>query len=113
MSMHYDCAKFKGLKIGEGVALTSFDLCEADGKLETYAAQRAKAKGQSGDVYAELIRASITHVNGAPVSQPYEAFDEWNARARAFLIAAWRTLNSVDDDEIKDFLAGATDTAGA
>lgn len=107
--MIYDCSKFNGLKIAGGVKLLSFELDEVDGEMEMYAAQRAKAKGPSADTYTEMIRASIKSVNGTPVQQPYEAFDKWNARARAFMISAWRALNSADETEIKDFLAGASE----
>jgi hypothetical protein len=104
----FDCKKFKGLKVGDK-PLKSFVIQETDGRLEAYAAARAKAKGADSSTHEEMIRASIVQVNGQEVQQPYEAMDGWNTRARQFLIGAYRSVNGVDDKELDDFLAGATD----
>lgn len=104
----FSCLKLKNCNVAEGVKLESFSVRETDGRDEEYAAQRAKAKGGVTTTTEELIRASISEVNGLPVTQPYEAMDSWNSRARGFLIAAWRNVNAVDDTEVQDFLLAAS-----
>lgn len=93
--------------------LTEFTLRETDGKDEEYAAERAKAVG--GSVTEELIRVSITAVNGAPVSQPYLMLGAWNSKARTRLARAFQELNSASEAEDKDFdgADGAADGATA
>lgn len=99
--------KSKNLRVGS-TAITSFKLREVDGNDEEVAANLAKAKGGSASSAEELIRLSIVEVNGQAVKQPYLGFDEWNSRARAFVLKAYKTLNSAGEDELEDFLAAAT-----
>lgn len=91
--------------------LTAFVIRETTGKDEEYAAERAKQV--NGSLSEELIRVSLVSVNGAPAQQPYLKLGEWNSKARSLLAEAFKEVNSVSDDEGKDFHAagGAGDPA--
>lgn len=97
-------------KIGDDEEITSFEMRETTGKDESNAATNTKAKGAHGNQIEELICASFTSVNGKPVNvdgKPYDQFQHWNSRARAFALKAWTHLNGVADGEDAPFVESA------
>jgi len=97
----YDLAKLKNCNI------KSFVIRETDGEDEETAAVLAKAKGEGHSSFEELVRMSLVYVDGKKIEQPYEDFDGWNSRTRAFVLQAFKALNSVEEKEVGDFLSGA------
>jgi hypothetical protein len=106
LKMSYDLSKFH--KPGKPVSISSFTIREVDGADEELASKNQKAKGV-GTVYEELVRLSLTEVDGQPVNQDglcYAAYDGWNSRTRGFLLTAFRNLNGIDEkEELGDFLS--------
>lgn len=100
---HYDLTKYKRCSID------SFDMRETNGKDEDQAVLVAKAKGGAATSLDELVRLSITKVNGKPVNTgdgvPLSEYDEWNSRTRTFIINAYKKLNGVSNEEGQDFQA--------
>lgn len=90
----------------KGCSITSFVIKETNGEDEEQAANFRTAKGGSATVFEELVRLSITYVDDAKTEQPLEAYDSWNSRTRAYVLAAFKSVNGVEDKEVDDFLAG-------
>lgn len=89
----------------KGCSIRSFVLKETTGDDEEQAANFRTAKGGSATVFEELVRLSITYVDDVQVEQPYSDYDSWNSRTRAYVLAAFKSVNGVDDKEVDDFLA--------
>lgn len=90
----------------KNVSIKSFVIRETNGDDEENAAIAAKAKGGAATVFEELVRLSITYVDDVKVDPPLQEYDGWNSRTRAFVLAAFKSINSITDDkEVTDFLA--------
>lgn len=87
--------------------IRSITIRETGGEDEGMAAQIAEAKGKSGSVAIETIRASIIAVDDNPVQQPYAELDKWNTRTRRLVAKFWESVNGVDDGEADPFVEGA------
>lgn len=105
----------KGLSCGEMVVR------ELSGKDDLTAAQRADAKLSADEKLnpivsmqvqrREAMRLSLVEVDGRKVNlgEPFMNLDDWSQRTVVFLSRAFEELNGVKEDELKNFLAGATD----
>lgn len=89
---------------------------EVDGYDEEMAAAwvdaKRKIKGENaGNVFNELVRASIASVDGKPFNvggAPSDDFDKWSSRARNFVLRLYNELNGIDEDDLKKVIAEAT-----
>jgi hypothetical protein len=86
-------------------------MTETTGLDEELAATQQKLRGQNSSVFEELVRLSIVEVDGQKVEQPFTDWDKWNSRTRAYVLAAFRSINGVEDNERADFLASARPAA--
>jgi hypothetical protein len=89
----------------KGCSIRSFVVKETTGDDEEQAANFKTAKGGKATVFEELVRLSITYVNDVRVEHPFEDFDAWNSRTRSYVLAAFKSINGVEDKEVDDFLA--------
>jgi len=97
----------------KGCSIRSFVIKETTGDDEEQAADFKTAKGGKATVFEELVRLSITYVNDVKTEQPFEGFDDWNSRTRAYVLAAFKSINGIEDEEVETFLAaGAPFAAG-
>lgn len=97
----------------KGCSIKSFVIKETNGDDEENAANQKLAKGGSATVFEELVRLSITYVDDVKAEQPLTDYDGWNSRTRAYILAAFKSVNGVEDKEVEDFLAaGAPFAAG-
>ena len=88
------------------VSIKSFVIKETNGDDEENAAVQAKAKGGVTTVFEELVRLSITYVDDVKVEPPLEEYDAWSSRTRAFVLQAFKSINSIKDQaEIDSFLS--------
>lgn len=97
-----------------GCSVESFVVREIDGHDEREAGRWLVARGEGVEdarlaMMDENLRVSIYAVNDVPVEQPYLGMDLWSTKTRRFLIEAFGLLNGVEDKEVSDFLAAATD----
>ncbi|MGZ6970966.1 MAG: hypothetical protein ACXVID_04825 [Thermoanaerobaculia bacterium] len=90
----------------KGCSIRSFVIKETTGEDEEQAANFRTAKGGSATVFEELVRLSITYVDDVKAEQPLSEYDGWNSRTRAYVLAAFKSVNGVEDKEVDDFLAG-------
>jgi len=110
----YDLSKMGNCWDHEGRPIGSIVIRTTDGDDETYASKRAESKG-SDNWALELVRISLVRYTLADsnatieVKQPFEAFDKWSSRSRAFVTNAWRRMASVNEAELVDFFGNATD----
>ena len=99
----------------KGHPITSIMLREVDGRDELEAIKWAEARnGKDEDntaVVMEQVRCSIVKVDDVEVTQPYTGLESWPARTRSLVLRAWMSLNSVDEEETKNFLASAENLA--
>lgn len=112
-TFRFDLTKYKNCRTSSGKAIKSFAMREVNGQDEETAANFAKAKGGSVTPAEEMVRLSITEVNGSPVKQPFLEFDTWNTRTRAFALQAFRNLNGTTEEETDAFLATAVPVDGS
>lgn len=96
----------------KGCSIKSFVIKETTGEDEEQAANFRTTKGGSATVFEELVRLSITHVDDAKAEQPLTEYDGWNSRTRAYVLAAFKSVNGVEDKEVDDFLAGGAPFQG-
>lgn len=97
----------------KGCSICSFVMKETTGEDEEQAADFRTAKGGKATVFEELVRLAITYVDDVKVEQPFEDFEGWNSRTRAYVLAAFKSINGLEDKEVDDFLsAGAPFAAG-
>lgn len=111
ISLKYDLTKYN--RPTAPMSIQSFTIRETNGTDEENASNMAKAKGENVSVYAELVRMSITEVDGKAVNSgdgvPLKAYDDWNSRTRTFIVNAFKALNGIDEKgELADFLASGT-----
>ena len=90
----------------KGCSIKSFVIKETNGDDEENAVNLKTAKG-SGTVFEELVRLSITFVDDVKVEHPFEDYDHWNSRTRAYVLAPFKSVNGVEDKEVDDFLAAS------
>lgn len=104
-TVSYDIARFN--RPDAPLSCKTFTVREVNSKDEDVAALNAKAKGKDGQVMDELIRLSVTEVDGEPKSpeSPFMAWDTWNTRTRTMVIRAFQKLNAVSKEESDDFLS--------
>lgn len=92
----------------KGCSIASFVIKETNGEDEEQAANFRTMKGGSATVFEELVRLSITYVDDVAAEQPLTEYDGWNSRTRAYILAAFKSVNSIEDKEVDSFLsAGA------
>lgn len=103
----FDCSVFPNLDC------KSFTLRETNGEDERIAAQRGERSG-AGSV-PEMVASSIVEVDGREAADDViESYRRtWNTRTRGFVLAAWQALNSVNTDEIDDFLTSDPEPQGS
>jgi hypothetical protein len=97
----------------KGVSIGSITIRETTGPDEESAVLMAKAKGGAATITNELIRSSITAVDGKAVEQPLTAYDTWTTRTRRFISEAWNSVNGIADGELPDFLRSGEARAGS
>lgn len=105
LEVAYDITKFSTAT--RPLTIKTFTVRETDGKDEDLAAMRAKSVGGSATVLEELIKRSITEVDGKPVNTeegvPFAAWDTWNSATRSFVTQAYQALNAIVKEDL-DFL---------
>ncbi len=101
----------KKFKFPPGCSVKEMTIRETNGHDEQKAAMFAEAKGDKSSTFQELIRVSITSVNGEKVQQPYAPLDEWNSKTRALVIKAFTQLNELGEKEVADFLESAEEVS--
>lgn len=103
--------KPRTFKAPKGVeSFKTITIREVDGEDELAVADRLKVFksrfGKEGNGVAELVRISITHVNGKPVGA-FDEFDDWPYRDRMVATRFHMVLNSVEDDDLGKAIAEA------
>lgn len=99
--------KFPKPKFGK-FAAQSITVKEMTAEDEELALKIAEAKGKKDEAIGmEMIRASISRVDGKPVPVGFPEFDKWNAKSRNFAAEAWRAVNGSTDEEKASFLESA------
>jgi hypothetical protein len=101
LEFHYDLEKYGRCSI------KSFDMRETNGKDEDVAALTSRAKGGAANMLEELVRLSITKVDGKPVNTgdgvPLSEYDDWSSRTRTFVLNAYKALNGISGEEVEGF----------
>jgi hypothetical protein len=105
VTIKYDISKYH--REDAPLSCKTFTVREVTSKDEDVASASAKAKGKDGQVMDELIRLSVTEVDGKDKSpeSPFVEWDGFNIRTRTFIIRAFQKLNAMAKDEGDDFLS--------
>ena len=94
----------------KGCSIESVTLREIDGKDEEQAAGAAEARGMKpGQVTEEMVRCALVEVNDTAVVYPHPGLSKWNTKTRNLVIAAFASMNSTEDKDMKSFLEEAED----
>lgn len=94
------------LKKYKDMSIESFVMRELNGKDEEQASKITEAKGEDKHMN-ELVRMSLVEVDGEPVNVdgvPFNGLDTWSSRTRQMVSIAFQKLNTVANEDIKDFL---------
>lgn len=107
-------------KLPPGCDIKSFVMREVGAKDEMEAAiwaekslssaERTNAMAVVGAQQRECMRLSLVEVDGSPVNHdgiPFKAMDQYSIKTLRFLQYAFNLMNGVDDDDLKNFEAGA------
>ena len=105
----------KKFYLPKGCSVRSFVMREIRGADQLLAAERADHAGREQNLNSIMLlsveaveaqRLSLWMVDGKRVNNPdpYKEMDQWNARTKRFLIAAFSDVNGCTDDELRDFM---------
>jgi len=89
------------------LSIKTFTIRETDGKDEDQAAIDARARGGTATVMEELVKRSLTTVDGQEVNAvagvPFTAWEGWNSATRSFVTNAFQSVNGFMKEDA-DFL---------
>lgn len=101
-----DMIKFEFTPSAEaGLSFKKLVIKETSGPDELRAKALAKAKGDDGSLYEEMVKLSIVSIDDKPVDQPFESFLTMSTKDRSYIGQAFSKINSASDDLVANFLS--------
>src|SRR6185369_9836826 len=106
LEIQYDITQYSTAK--RPLSIKSFTIRETTGRDEDLAALASKARGGTSSIVEELIKRSLTEVDGQAVNKeegiPFQDWEKWNSATRSFVTQAFQALNGVAKEDL-DFLS--------